>query len=153
GKMLLVETTGCGDGKMGPRGLTFAQATDLAARQFERDQARGLLLEGNVRALRALGGTPPELAKGPEDALRAWGVRMPAPAEQAPAAPTAPSATAAVGKKAALTRGGERGGGFTVRVRLKGLKGKVAGVRGIIVDARGNLVRSARVGYNVGGYL
>jgi hypothetical protein len=153
GKPFFVETTGCGDGKMGPRGLTFAQAADLAARQFERDQKRGLMVLVDIGLLRALGMTPPQLAKAPDDSLRSWGIKMPELEEKKPAVARGPSAAAMIVKKAAMTRGGEKGGSFTVRVKLSGMKGKVVSVRGVFVDARGSVVRSKRAGYSVGGYL
>jgi hypothetical protein len=153
GKLFFVETTGCGDGKMGPRGLTFAQATDLAAREFERDQKRGLMVLVDIGLLRELGMMPPELARVPDDSLRSWGIKMPAVAETRPVAKKGPAATATIVKKAALTRNGERCGSFTVRVKINGMKGQVVKVVGLFRDAEGNLVRSRRAGYSAGGYL
>jgi hypothetical protein len=78
---------------------------------------------------------------------------MPDPGGKKTAVARGPSATATIVKKAAMTRGGEKGGSFTVRVKLNGMKGKVVNVRGVFVDARGDVVRSKRVGYDAGGYL
>jgi hypothetical protein len=153
-KPFFVETTGCGDGKGGPRGLSYAQACDLGAREFERDQKRGLMMFVNLKLLRGLGVTAPELPQPAGDGLKEWGIRVPAPAEgQGSRLVLATAGTARIVNKAVVTRNGVSGAGLTVRVKVTGAKGKSCRLLGIFLDGNRRLIRTRTAGYNVGGYL
>jgi hypothetical protein len=79
GKVVFVETTGCGGGTM-ERSAPFARVTDYAAKNYQKWAGYGHLIEVNIRQLRRTGVTPPELPDVGANPLEAWKIKVPGPA-------------------------------------------------------------------------
>jgi Flp pilus assembly protein TadD len=96
GKVVFVETTGCGGGTL-ETSMDFEQAVQSAAKTAQKWVSLGLIIEVNVRQLRRDGVVPPELPDAGRDALRDWVLPGTAAATPAPTAETTEPAPAAKG--------------------------------------------------------
>jgi Tfp pilus assembly protein PilF len=89
GKVVAVETTGCGGGTL-ETSMDFDRAIKSAARTAQKWLDMGLLVEVNIRQLRREGVVPPELPDPGRNPLREWGVQVAAATPATPAAPADP---------------------------------------------------------------
>jgi serine/threonine protein kinase len=76
GKVIFVESTGCGGGTA-EKSIPFAQAVDYAAKNYQKYVQAGVITEIDIRHQRHRGVTPPELPDLGKNPLEDWKIAAP----------------------------------------------------------------------------